>query len=273
VLGSVAPYVKKPSQLHCGCRRAHYGDAVIWNRTGGSDDGPLLVLLHGLGGTAELWRGVEALLPAAWPGGWIAVDLPGHGRSARAASYSFEAQGELVAEVLPTDRDLVLLGHSMGGMVALALAGFHPRVVRVIGFSIKTWWPPEQVEGMRQQSQKPARVFGTREEAIKRYLKASGLHGLVDPTSPEHEAGIAHVDSPEPGWRIAQDLATFDFGVPDMPALLAKVTCPVTLGLGSEDHFVRPVNYEDLGVDVVTFEGLGHNPHIEDPAAIVRLLQ
>jgi pimeloyl-ACP methyl ester carboxylesterase len=242
---------------------------VIWNRSGGSDDGPLLVLLHGLGGTGELWRGVEALLPSQWAGGWLTLDLPGHGRSARASSYTFDAQAELVAELLPDDRDLVLLGHSMGGMVALAMAGFHPGVQRVVGFSIKTWWPPDQVAGMREQSRKPARVFATREEAIERYLKASGLLGLADPASPELEAGIAEDDG---GWRIAQDVRTFDFGEPDMPALLADVSCPVTLGLGSEDRFVRPVNYGDLGVEVVTLEGLGHNPHIEDPAAVVALL-
>ena len=67
-------------------------------------------------------------------------------------------------------------------------------------------------------------------------------------------------------------MGTFDFGVPDMPALLADVTCPVTLALGSEDQFVRPANYGELGVEVVTFEGLGHNPHMEDPSALVALL-
>lgn len=242
---------------------------MIWHRYGGSEDGPLLVLLHGLGGTAELWRGVEALLPGAWPGGWVVVDLPGHGRSAPAASYRFEAQADLVAETLPSGRELVLLGHSMGGMVALALAGTHPEVRRVVGFSIKTWWPLEQVEGMRGQSLKPARIFGTREEAVDRYLMASGLRGLADPDDPAHDAGVRQVDD---GWRIAQDMGTFDFGVPDMPALLARVSCPVTLGRGSEDQMVREANYADLGVDVVTWEGLGHNPHIEDPAALVALL-
>jgi pimeloyl-ACP methyl ester carboxylesterase len=242
---------------------------VVWHRSGGRDDGTLLVLLHGLGGTAELWRGVEALLPGSWPGGWLAADLPGHGRSNRAASYTFDAQARLVADVLPADRDLVLVGHSMGGMVALAIAAFQPRVRRVVGFSIKTWWPPEHVEGMRGQAQRPARVFATREEAFDRYLMASGLRGLTAPASPEHEAGIVRVDD---GWRIAQDMATFDFGVPDMPALLAGVSCPVTLARGSEDAMVRAASYDGLGVEVVTFDGLGHNPHVEDPAALVALI-
>jgi len=245
---------------------------VIWNRTDGRDDGPLLVLLHGLGGTAEVWRGVEALLPEAWAGGWLALDLPGHGRSSRAASYTFDEQAALVAEALPTDRDLVLLGHSMGGMVALALAGRHPGVRRVVGFSIKTYWPPAHIEGMRGQSLKPARIFATRDEAVERYLMASGLRGLADPAAPEHEAGVVAVDSPEPGWRIAQDMGTFDFGVPDMPTLVAAAPCPVTLARGAEDALVRAANYEGLGTDVVTWERLGHNPHVEDPAAVVAVL-
>jgi pimeloyl-ACP methyl ester carboxylesterase len=258
---------------------------VIWHRYGGSgpsDRGPLLVLLHGLGGTAEVWRGVEALLPDAWPGGWVAVDLPGHGRSDPASSYSFDAQAELVGELLdellaerwdgvpPAGRDMVLMGHSMGGMVALALAAGRPEVRRVIGFSIKTYWPAEQVDGMRAQSRKPARVFATREEAVERYLMASGLRGLTDPADPAHAAGVRRV---EDGWRIAQDMGTFDFGVPDMPALLARVACPVTLGRGSEDAMVRAANYADLGVEVVTWDGLGHNPHVEDPAALVALIR
>lgn len=242
---------------------------MVWYRTGGRDDGALLVLLHGLGGTAELWHGVEALLPGVWPGGWLVPDLPGHGRSARAASYTFDAQAQQVAGVLPPDRDLVLMGHSMGGMVALALAGVEPRVRRVVGFSIKTWWPPEHVEGMRGQAQKPARVFATREEAVGRYLMASGLRGLVDPAALEHEAGVVQVDD---GWRIAQDMRTFDFGVPDMAALLAGVSCHVTLARGSEDAMVRASNYDRFGVEVVTFDGLGHNPHVEDPAALVALI-
>ncbi|MEZ0577685.1 alpha/beta fold hydrolase [Nocardioides sp. MH1] len=245
---------------------------MIWHRYGGDDpseQGPLLVLLHGLGGTAELWRGVEALLPAAWPGQWVAVDLPGHGRSDPAPSYSFEAQAGLVGSVLPDDRELVLVGHSMGGMVALALAGRRPGVQRVIGFSIKTYWPAEHVEGMRGQSLKPARVFATREEAVERYLMASGLRGLADPADPAHSAGVRATTD---GWRIAQDMGTFDFGVPDMPALLAGVSCPVTLGRGSEDVMVRAANYAGLGAEVVTWAGLGHNPHVEDPAAVVALL-
>lgn len=243
--------------------------AMLWTRGGGSPDGPLLVLLHGLGGTAEVWLGLEALLPDRWDGGWLAVDLLGHGRSPRATAYGFGDHAAAVAGVLPEDRDLVLMGHSMGGMVALALAPRMPRVRQVLGFSIKGWWPAEHVAGMEAQADRPPRVSATQQEAVGRFLRGAGLTDLVPAGAPENLAGVVAVDG---GWTLAQDPGTYRFGVPDLPALLAAATCPVTLARGSEDPFVRAA---DLGgaTTSVTWDGLGHNPHVEDPSVVAGLLR
>ncbi|HRP96565.1 MAG TPA: hypothetical protein PL143_09970 [Rhodocyclaceae bacterium] len=42
----------------------------IWYEHGG-DDGPLLVLLHGLGANAAVWDGLKPIVAARWPGRWI----------------------------------------------------------------------------------------------------------------------------------------------------------------------------------------------------------
>jgi pimeloyl-ACP methyl ester carboxylesterase len=239
-----------------------------WTRTGGADEGPLLVLLHGLGATGEVWAGVEALLPDAWDGGWLVVDLPGHGRSGRLASYGFADHAAALAPLLPEDREVVVLGHSLGGLVGLELATRRP-VARVATFATKTWWPPEQVEAMRAVAAKPPRVFATRAEAVDRYLKQAGLVGLVDPAGP---AVGPRVRPGVDGWVVAQDPRTHDFGTPDVAAQLARVPCPVSLARGSEDTFVTAEQLVGLGPDVVTMPGLGHNPHVQDPAAVVALL-
>src|SRR5215217_6442971 len=119
---------------------------MIWSRTGGSDSGPLLVLLPGLGATAEVFAGVEQVLADSWPGGWLTVDLPGHGRSEWDPPYTFARHAEAVRDLLPHDREVVLLGHSMGGVVALELAGGStPVPTAVVGFGIKVDWPEEHV--------------------------------------------------------------------------------------------------------------------------------
>jgi len=242
---------------------------MIWTRPGGSDDGPLLVLLHGLGANAEAWRGVEELLPDAWSGGWLAVDLPGHGRSSWMPPYTFEAQGRAIDEVLPDDRDLVLLGHSMGAMPALCIAAKRANVSHVIGFSIKTYWPPTHLAGLQRQAEREPVVFARREVAVGRYLKLAGLDGLVSPDDPAVDAGVAEVEG---GWRVAQDPASFDFGTPDMRSLVDASSCRLTLARGSNDHLVRPENVSEYVDDPITLDGLGHNPHVEDPAAVVGLL-
>src|SRR5215218_10306440 len=113
---------------------------MIWSRTGGSESGPLLVLLPGLGGTADVFAGMEQVLADRWPGGWLAVDLPGHGRSAWDPPYTFTRHAAAVRSLLPRDRDreLVVLGHSMGGVVALELAdGADPVPTAAVAFGVK----------------------------------------------------------------------------------------------------------------------------------------
>lgn len=221
---------------------------MIWSRRGGSDDGPLLVLLHGLGATAEVWDGVTRV----WPGGWLVVDLPGHGRSDLAPPYTFARHADAVRPLLPADRDLVVMGHSMGGVVALELADVASAVV---AFGVKVDWPEEHVASAQRMAERPVMYFPTRDEAVARYLKLAGL------ADQDTEAGVVETAD---GWRVAQDPATFGVGVPDMAGLLARATCPVVVARGEHDPMVADAP--------VTLPGLGHNAHVEDPAAVVALV-
>jgi len=240
---------------------------VIWRRSGGRDDGPCLVLLHGLGATAEVYAGVEALLPDAWPGGWLLLDLPGHGRSPWDPPYSFRRYADVVLPLLHAGRETVVLGHSMGGVVALELAA-DPRVRGVVAFGVKVSWPDADVEGAQRLAGSPVRVFPTRAEAALRYLRLAGLTELVPP---DDDAVRAGVQATEGGWRVAQDPATFGVGVPDMAGLLARAPCPVVLARGEHDHLVTTDELEALVPNPVVFPGLGHNAQVEDPAAVLAL--
>ncbi|WP_232820006.1 alpha/beta fold hydrolase [Nocardioides allogilvus] len=241
---------------------------MIWSRTCGRDDGPLLVMLHGLGATAEVYADACALLPSRWPGGWLVVDLPGHGRSSWDAPYTFRRHAEGVLSVLPLDREIVVLGHSMGGVVALELAT-DPRVRGVVAFGVKVSWPPSDVAGAERVAARPVQVLATREEAVGRYLRLAGLSDLVAPDSSSVAPGVVAVDD---GCRVAQDPATFGVGVPAMTGLLAGARCPVVLARGEHDAMVSDADLADLVPDPVTLPGLGHNAHVEDPGAVLGLV-
>ena len=243
---------------------------MLWSRSGGRDDGPLLVMLHGLGATGEVWRGVEALLPEAWSGGWLVLDLPGHGRSPWAPAYDFAAQAHAVSAMVPAGREVVLLGHSMGGMVALEVAAGLPSVRRVVAFAVKTWWPPEHVAGDACPGDERAAHVRHPREALARHAKVAGLSDLLAPDDPALLPGITEAGG---GWRVAQDPATYDFGTPDIAGAVAALDgITVVLARGSEDPFVRAENLTDLVDDPVTLDGLGHNPHVERPEAVIGLV-
>jgi pimeloyl-ACP methyl ester carboxylesterase len=96
---------------------------------GGSGDA--VVLVHSLAGNSGHWSGQLEHLRKRRRG--VALDLRGHGRSEapRNGGYSMEAQAEdvgAVADALGLER-FALVGHSMGGGVALAYAGAHPERV------------------------------------------------------------------------------------------------------------------------------------------------
>lgn len=57
-----------------------------------------------------------------------------------------------------------------------------------------------------------------------------------------------------------------------MAGLLRTVRCPVLLAAGEHDPMSGPERLRALRNDAVTLPGLGHNAHVEDPAALVSLL-
>jgi pimeloyl-ACP methyl ester carboxylesterase len=245
-------------------------DERVRVREGGSGE-PALVLLHGLGATGDVWDRWRPLLAERWPGRWLAPDLPGHGGSSRLAGYTFDAFAAAVAGVLGPDEDVVVLGHSLGGVVGLALAsgGFGVHVRTVIGLGIKVVWTSEDLDRANALATRPTAWYSSRDEAAARYLRVSGLAGLLPADDPGVDAGLANHDGQ---WRLAMDQATFAVGAPDISRLLGRSQATVTLARGEHDSMNSDEQLAALGVPTVTLPGLGHNAHVENPELTITLL-
>jgi pimeloyl-ACP methyl ester carboxylesterase len=226
----------------------------------------VLVLLHGLGANAGVWDGLRPFITERWPGRWIAPDLRGHGRSPHAPPYGFGMYAADVAELVSGEDGVTLLGHSLGGVVALALASglFGVRVRRVVAFSVKVGWTDEARAKARALAEAPARTFDSREQAIDRYLRIAGLAGLVDPASPAAAAGVT---GEQGAFRLAADPRTNLLDWTDFAALARLAGAPLNLLCGARDPVASPDAMRQLGADVTVLAGLGHNPHVEAPAA------
>lgn len=98
-----------------------------------SGETPTVLAIHGLTGHGKRWGPLAGYLPGVRI---VAPDLIGHGRSPWRPPWSIEHQVRALSQVLdehvPTDRQVVVVGHSFGGALALHLANRRPEAVRGI---------------------------------------------------------------------------------------------------------------------------------------------
>ena len=104
----------------------------------------------------------------------LAPDLRGHGDSAWAdpRTYSFKTHAEDINAFLEKLdlRDVVLIGHSMGGMISLIDAATNPgRIARLVIVDSTMLMPMDRVTKMREFSARPGRSYATRDELVARY--------------------------------------------------------------------------------------------------------
>lgn len=235
-------------------------------------EGPdLLLLLHGLGATAAVWAPFCAEARERWRGRWLAPDLAGHGRSAPLPSYAIGQQAAAVARAVlprldPAGR-LVVLGHSLGGVIGLALASgwFGVAPQRVFAAGIKIGWNDEELRRMEALAAQPPKRFASEAEARERYLKVSGLAGIADAAGPVTARGVAQEAD---GWCLAMDPRANGVGKPPVEELVRLARCPVHLGRGRDDALVTMAQTRALDPQAQELGPHGHNVMVEAPARL-----
>ena len=239
----------------------------------GGANGPLLVLLHGLGANANVWTPILEHVARDWPGRWIAPDLRGHGRSFMHGPFGIGIHAADVAQLIARETandenpDVTIVGHSFGGVVAGLLGsgmfGITPR--EIVAFGVKFDWTDAEIERMQEIGRRPLRDLPSRAEAVERHLKFAGLHGLLDLTSPLTNAGIAEHDG---AWRLALNPHAFCAVKGGVEPVMRQCVAPLRLGSGALDQMAPPSALLRVDAQAVSFADCGHNAHWEKPAAV-----
>lgn len=99
-----------------------------------------LVFLHGIGGRASAWHAIQQAC-AAWGYGSLAWDMPGYASSPMVAPYTFERLADALNSLMDEqgEEKAILVGHSMGAMLALQMWAQHPE--RVAGLVLAAGSP------------------------------------------------------------------------------------------------------------------------------------
>ena len=182
-------------------RTADLDGPFSWVDHGGPPGAPVVVAVHGLGGSHANWHDLGPLL--AREHRVLAVDLAGHGRTPRAGrSASVRANcallGRFVAEVV--EEPVVLLGNSMGAAISVLHAAAVPEHVRglaLIGPALPR--PRTSVPGRALAKQVALfAVPGVAERSLARRRSRLGAEAFVQATL---ELTCADVSRVSPGMR------------------------------------------------------------------------
>ncbi len=240
--------------------------------------GPAVVLLHGLGGFAQSWRDtIDALATRATV---FALDLPGFGRSAKPrAAYRLGYFARALHAFLDAMgvSQASLVGHSLGGSVAVTYALTHPaRVERlalvaglVPGFNFRMSWAYRlialpvigEVLGM---CARPA-IYKAAVARCFHVPRPADVDFLI-----EHDYAIRTGPEARAAWLATARHIRADFidHRADYRRALATLDLPVLLVHGRQDPAVSPQHATEA---VAGFpraalrwvDGCGHFPHLE----------
>lgn len=230
-----------------------------------------LVLLHGVGGGKSFWAPqLDALSDAGTR--VVAWDMPGYGDSATVAPYTFEALAGALGRLLDrlAARRVVLIGHSMGGMVALEAMAQFPE--RIAGLVLSATSPAfGKADGEWQRAFLRQRLEPLEQGKSMADIAPALVRGMVAPQADAAavERAIEVMSAvPADTYRAAlHALVSFD-----RRALLPSIAVPTLALAGDVDGVAPPTVLEKMAAKISgaryhCVARAGHLVSLEQPAA------
>jgi pimeloyl-ACP methyl ester carboxylesterase len=234
-----------------------------------------VLLLHGIGGNRDSFADELPRLARSWRA--LAWDMPGYGASPPVAPLTFEALAQAVVAVLDAEHaeQAVLVGHSLGGMIAQETAARFPqRVAGLVLFATSAAFGGKDDRFKNEflaQRLAPLDAGKTMPEIAEELTK-----GLFGPNPPEaaRRRAIASMGAIPPAVYRAALECIVTFNRADDLALIA---CPTLVLAAEHDRLAPPKTMERMaaripGATYHCIAGAGHLANFEQPAAFARIL-
>ena len=236
---------------------------------GAGEDGEVILLVHGYGGDRNSWLFLQEPLAAKYR--VYALDLPGHGTSAKdVGDGTLGVLADAVTGVLDAlgAGRAHLVGHSMGGAVALAVAARDPSRIASLTLIAPAGFGTEINAGY---------LRGFADAQTRRELKpvVSQLFAddhLVTRQLVDDLLAYKRLDGVDEALHVLLDtLLDGDAQRPDCAAAIAATggTVPVAVVWGSADRVIPAAQAESVaGAVRHLIDGAGHMPHMERPGEV-----
>lgn len=225
-----------------------------------------LVFIHGWAGDGTYWKNqVDYFSPRYRV---VALDLGGHGKSTfdrgRWTIKSFAEDVQAVVKALEV-QDVILIGHSMGGPVAVAAAHLMPKRVKGVVGVATLQDADSRWNGAQDLIHNLEADFGKTTRNFARFR----FSPQADPELVKRVAEDMASESPQVGIQAMKSLLTFD-----LPAALKKVKQPlICINTDSDPTRVEVNRKYAPQFQVEVIKGSGHFPMLEKPRVFNRVLK
>lgn len=251
------------------------GPKTLFYREEGS--GLPVVLLHGFAEDGAIWNNQAEQLKVSYR--VLIPDLPGSGLS---SSLSSDTSMEKMADdiLLLLDREAVqncvLIGHSMGGYIALAFAEKYPERLKGLGlFHSTAYADSEEKKAARQKSIEFIRKFGS-----AAFIRQSAPNLFSTDTRNDHQELITWMIDRYSGFSPDSLVYYYEAMIrrPDRTAVLKRLEKPVLFVIGNQDQAVPPQQaLEQSHLPALShihiLKQSGHAGMLEEPAQSNSILQ
>jgi pimeloyl-ACP methyl ester carboxylesterase len=220
-----------------------------------------LVLFHGFTNRWQVFNAILPVLTEKWH--VVAFDFRGHGKSGRVPGYTadgFYRDGAAVLNSLGAE-PAVLLGHSMGGSVALHLAQAYPEKVRAVVTGDTSLNLSMHIAVMNNRRQ--TKLFGLRRKLAGRPVDELIRRGLL----PEQAEEMSRLDPAVMDYHAEGRVAGFFADIQEVD--FDKIRCPLLLTQASpakggllQDDEIPPVLAAHPEFQLMRFE-TGHDLEID----------
>ncbi len=244
---------------------------------------PTVVFIHGVVNDHSVW-GLQSRYLAHHGFNVLAVDLPGHGRSAGEAPASVEAAADWMAALLDAAgvQQAALVGHSWGSLIALrAAAQLRQRVTHLV--LVGTAYPMQVSETLLNEA------LHDPQQALHR-INVYSRSTLTPPTSSlgpgtwVFGASLAlgrRILASNPGVNVLHRGFVACNSYANGEAAIQALTCPVLMVLGAKDQMTPPkaaqgliaaANAAGKAIQVVSLP-VGHHQMTEAPDATLMAIR
>ncbi len=231
-------------------------------------NGPPLLILHGLFGCADNWQTLGKKFSANYQ--IYLIDLRNHGHSPQSSSFNYDVMSEDLNELIINENleNIYLLGHSMGGKVAMRITQMYPNYVKKlivadIGRKKYSMHHDQIIKGLSAINLNTVKSRSAAKEILSKFISGESLLQFL-------LKNLYWKTKGQLAWRMNLPIL-----IKNMNEILAEIPAEIVLTptlflKGEKSNYIEESDFDDImyyfpNNEIETIYNAGHWLHADNP--------